>query len=392
MNLSIQYFKHDLVRLCSFVVAGAAALALVACGGGDDTPVATAATETITAVLTGDQEAPARVNTGATGTATFTLDRTTRTLSGTVSVDGVVPTVAHIHSAAAGTAGPVSLALTVSGNSVSLAPTVLSAAQLTSLDAGELYVNIHSAANPTGEIRGQIGREVYTARLSGAQETTPVASAASGTGFLVLNPVTRALGGEIEVQGMTVTVAHVHSGAFGVNGPVVIGLEDHGGHGHYSVPANTVLTQAQVDSLRAGGLYFNAHSAAHATGEIRGQIGRRVLQASANGTQEVPANGSAATGRAFVVYDFATRSIEGRYTLSGMTATVAHIHAGVVGVNGPVVQGLTETTPGSGVWAVPANAKLSATQAQTLLGGGMYVNAHSAAFAAGEIRGQLTAR
>ena len=64
-------------------------------------------------------------------------------------------------------------------NAVSLAPTVLTPAQLASLDAGELYVNIHSAANPTGEIRGQLGREVYTAVLSGGQETNPVASVAA---------------------------------------------------------------------------------------------------------------------------------------------------------------------------------------------------------------------
>lgn len=390
MHFSIQRYKFDIPSLRSLAVAGATAFALIACGGGGETPVAA---ETITAVLTGDQEAPASVNTGATGKATLSLDRATGTLSGNVTIDGVVPTVAHIHTGAAGTAGPVSIALTVSpGNAVSLAPTVLTPAQLASLDAGELYVNIHSATNPTGEIRGQLGREVYTARLSGAQETTPVASAATGTGFLVLNPVTRALSGEIELQGINTTVAHVHAGAFGVNGPVVFELTDHGGHGHYSVPANTVLTQAQVDSLRAGGLYFNAHSAANPTGEIRGQIGRRVLQATASGAQEVPANGSAATGRALVTYDFATRNIDGRFTLSGMTATIAHIHAAVAGVNGPVVLGLAETTPGSGVWSVPANTQLSVAQAQALLGDGMYVNAHSATFAAGEVRGQLTAQ
>lgn len=110
----------------------------------------------------------------------LSLDRATRTLSGNVIVDGVVPTVAHIHSGAAGTTGPVSVALTVApANAVSLAPTVLTPAQLASLDAGELYVNIHSAANPTGEIRGQLGREVYTAVLSGGQETNPVASVAA---------------------------------------------------------------------------------------------------------------------------------------------------------------------------------------------------------------------
>lgn len=48
-------------------MSGAAAFALVACGGGGGETPTPAATETITAVLTGDQEAPASVNTGATG-------------------------------------------------------------------------------------------------------------------------------------------------------------------------------------------------------------------------------------------------------------------------------------------------------------------------------------
>jgi len=275
----------------------------------------------------------------------------------------------------------------VSGNTVTLASTALTTAQLASLDAGELYVNIHSASSPTGEIRGQIGREVFTARLSGAQETTPVATTASGSGHLVLNPATRALSGEVEVQGVTATVAHIHLGALGSNGAVQIALVDHGGHGHFSVPDNTVLTQAQVDSLRAGELYFNVHSAANPGGELRGQIGRQVAFASASGAQEVPSNGSAASGRGFVTYDPTSRRIQGSITLTGMTATIAHIHMAAAGSNGPVVQALTETAPG--VWSVPANAQLTAAQAQALLTGGLYFNAHSAAFSGGEVRGQL---
>lgn len=42
--------------------------------------------------------------------------------------------------------------------------------------------------------------------------------------------------------------------------------------------------------------------------------------------------------------------------------------------------------------AVPADTQLSAEQAAALLSGGMYFNAHSAAFAPGEIRGQLIAQ
>jgi hypothetical protein len=75
-----------------------------------------------------------------------------------------------------------------------------------------------------------------------------------------------------------------------------------------------------------------------------------------------------------------------------MTASVAHIHMAAAGVNGPVAVALAETAAGSGVWAVPADTQLSAEQAAALLIGGMYFNAHSAAFATGEIRAQLIAQ
>jgi hypothetical protein len=389
MNSTLASRRHAVLSIT-------AALALAACGGGDgngynNTPAAVAP-ETITASASGDQEAPSRVASGATGAATFSLDRATRTLSGSVAIDGVDATLAHIHAGATGSAGAVVFPLTLAGSQATLAPTVLTDAQLATLDGGGFYANIHSAANPTGEIRGQLGREVFTASLSGAQETTPVTSAGSGNGFIELNPATREISGEVEITGFTSTVAHIHAGAFGSNGAIQIPLEDHGGHGHYTVPAKTVLTTAQVDSLRAGGLYFNVHSSTNAGGEIRGQIGQRVLLGSASGAQEVPSNGSAATGRAFATYDQRTRALQGSITLTGMTATVAHIHMAAAGSNGPVVFALAETSAGSGVWAVPANTTLTAAQAKALLTDGMYFNAHSAQFAGGEIRAQLLAQ
>jgi hypothetical protein len=136
----------------------------------------------------------------------------------------------------------------------------------------------------------------------------------------------------------------------------------------------------------------NAHSDANPTGEVRGQIGQRVLVGDASGAQEVPANASTASGRAFVTYDQTTRQMQGSITLQGMTATVAHIHMAAAGTNGPVVFDLAETATGSGVWALPSGTVLNAEQAAALLAGEMYFNVHSAAFSAGEIRAQLSAR
>jgi CHRD domain len=383
-------------RTCLGVLASlGVAAGLVACGGGGDyggdAPAAQPAAERITATLSGEQEAPAPIATAAFGNATFDLNRGASTLQGTVTVDGVQATVAHIHVGEAGTAGDVVFPLTVQGNTATLASTTLTAAQLADLDAGKFYVNVHSAKNAKGEIRGQIGREVYVVQLDGTQEPTPVVTQAKGEGRLILDPKTGDLGGEIELSGFTATAAHLHAGAAGVNGDKLIVLQDHGGHGHFEVPANTKLSAAQMDSLRAGGLYVNVHSAANPNGEVRGQIARRVIVANASGAQEVPANNSTATAKGIVVYDPLTRGTEARLVVSGMDATVAHIHMAAAGSNGPIAVALAKEASTAATWVSTADLKLTAEQALALLSGGMYFNAHSASFDKGEVRGQIVA-
>ena len=134
-----------------------------------------------------------------------------------------------------------------------------------------MYFDAHSANFPNGEIRGQIGRSVGFASLTGAVETPPNASSATGTGTLVVNPTTRGVNGSITLTGITATMAHIHLGAPGVAGPIIIPLTLAGGN-VWSVPPNTVMTAEQLAAYKQGNLYYNAHSASFPAGEIRGQI------------------------------------------------------------------------------------------------------------------------
>jgi CHRD domain len=393
MNKALETRRRTVFRVLASLGVAAG---LAACGGGGDynsgsSSAAPAATESITVHLSGEQEAPAAIASGAFGNATFELNRGASTLQGTVTVDGMEATVAHIHAGEAGVAGDIVFPMAVQGNTATLASTMLTAAQLADLDAGKLYVNVHSAKNAKGEIRGQIGREVYRVQLDGAQEPTPAATQAKGEGLLVLDAKTGVLAGEIELTGFTATAAHLHAGAAGVNGDKLIVLQDHGGHGHFEVPANTKLTAAQIDSLRAGGLYLNVHSAANPNGEVRGQIARRVIVANAGGTQEVPANNSAASAKGIVVYDPLTRGTEARLVVAAMDATVAHIHLAAAGSNGPIAVALTRSATDPAAWASATDLKLTAEQALALLSDGLYFNAHSATFDKGEVRGQIVA-
>ena len=106
--------------------------------------------------LSGDQEVPA-IKTSATGGGTITV-KDDKTVSGSVTFKGLTPTAAHIHEGAAGKNGGVIIPLTKSGDDTFTVPAgaKLTDAQYEAFKKGDLYVNVHTAANPGGEIRGQL--------------------------------------------------------------------------------------------------------------------------------------------------------------------------------------------------------------------------------------------
>ena len=129
-------------------------LALGACSMAPMAP----ATMGMTARLAGDSEVPAVVTSGA-GTLDATLNQSTSVLTWTVSHSGLSGpvTAAHFHGPAmagqnAGVVVPLSgsMASPITGNAT------LTPAQVADLTAGKWYLNLHTAANPGGEIRGQV--------------------------------------------------------------------------------------------------------------------------------------------------------------------------------------------------------------------------------------------
>jgi hypothetical protein len=105
--------------------------------------------------LSGDNEVPP-VKTAAKGSGTITV-ADDGAVSGSATTTGVQGTAAHIHEAAAGANGPVIVPFTKDGDTYKApAGAKLTAAQMTSFKAGNLYVNVHSDANKGGEVRGQL--------------------------------------------------------------------------------------------------------------------------------------------------------------------------------------------------------------------------------------------
>jgi hypothetical protein len=106
--------------------------------------------------LTGGQEVPP-VSTMATAESTVRV-ADDRSVSGSITTSGIAGTAAHIHIAATGSNGPVIVPLTKTADNMFSVPAGarLSDDQYAAYKAGLLYVNVHSAAHPGGEIRAQL--------------------------------------------------------------------------------------------------------------------------------------------------------------------------------------------------------------------------------------------
>jgi hypothetical protein len=158
------------------------------------------------------------------GFASFVLNAND-TVTYTVKNLLVSGTGASIHTGAVGVSGP--LLFTLSGG-----PTVWSGttAALTpgdkvNLRSSGLYVQIDSAANPGGDIRGQIVPlpMLFGAHLTGDQETPAVVTSALGDATFVVNS-NGTITYNVTTTGLTGTAAHIHTGAFGVGGGVTFAL------------------------------------------------------------------------------------------------------------------------------------------------------------------------
>jgi hypothetical protein len=112
--------------------------------------------------------------------------------------------------------------------------------------------------------------EKSTPALTGAQEVPPVSTTASGRSTIAVAS-DRSVSGSVIVSGVEATAAHIHQGAMGANGPVIVPLAKTSAT-TFSVPAGAKLTDAQYVALQEGKLYINVHSAAHPGGEIRLQM------------------------------------------------------------------------------------------------------------------------
>jgi hypothetical protein len=113
------------------------------------------------------------------------------------------------------------------------------------------------------------GGKTVPVNLTGAQEVPPVSTQGSGKGSFTIGG-DGAVSGSVTTTGVQGMMAHIHQGARGQNGPVIIPLTKSGDT--YSAPAGAKLTEAQMSAFKAGNLYVNVHSPQNKGGEVRDQL------------------------------------------------------------------------------------------------------------------------
>ncbi len=230
---------------------------------------------------------------------------------------------------------------------------------------------------------------LFTASLTGSQETPPTASAGHGTLWAVLSPDMSTLTFRLTYANLSIgaTAMHFHVGAPGVGGPVVFPITFSGNtaSGTWTNVPDTILQH-----LIRGEVYANVHSSNHPGGEIRGQLTLAPgmgFTISADASQETPATGTAGTGTGYAYIDSVGKKLTYEVTVAALSDTVtgAHFHTGPAGVAGPVVHPIAFVdSTSAGGWVSFADSIYG-----LLPKNGLYFNIHTKAHPGGEIRGQL---
>ncbi|MCU0427556.1 MAG: CHRD domain-containing protein [Candidatus Kapabacteria bacterium] len=214
-------------------------------------------------------------STPATGSgwAVLSADKTRLTYTFAFARLSGSPTAAHFHLGGRGVANPApAQTIAITGNYVTGTWNNPTAAQLDSLLAGKIYVNIHTMQFPGGEIRGQVvpvASGGYSIALSGANTVpTPISTPARGAGYAVLS-ADSTLTYRATVFGLSsmLRFAHFHYGISTANGIIaqLIEFTDSTTRGTWKLP------KLAFDTLRVEGLYMNVHTVNNGGGEIRGQ-------------------------------------------------------------------------------------------------------------------------
>ncbi|KAI9011710.1 CHRD domain-containing protein [Hyaloraphidium curvatum] len=237
--------------------------------------------------LLGSSQVPPVTTTsiGASYVIVDDIENTVKVMLDLSMAAGANVTAAHLHDGTADTNGPILLTIVGSpttetaleANFSSVAPQTIRR-----INNAQAYVNVQTAANPNGEIRGQLSRttslstggdrykNAYVATLSGSSQVPPVATTSAGYAYMTYNETTGNITALVTTNIASITASHIQEGKANETGPVLVTLSGAvtGGVINAVVPA----TNATMEEVKEEHAYVNVQTAANPNGEIRGTL------------------------------------------------------------------------------------------------------------------------
>jgi hypothetical protein len=275
--------------------------------------------------------------------------------------------------------------------------------QLANVVDGLTYINIHTAANSSGEVRGQVVPQMlaipFSMFMSGAMvRPTPLVNSGTGSGTFSVEEDT--LRFNIRYDGLSgpATAAHIH-GPASASEPagVLINLAPFNGGAFDSsgtMSGQVTLSPEHKASILSGLTYVNIHTMANSGGEIRGQVApvlRRMALSGSTARPDAIATAGTGSGEFTLVRDTLRLNVSYR----GLTgpASLAHIHgpattsqsAGVLVNLAPYHEGAFGSAG-----AFSGTITFTPEQLAYFLDSLTYINIHTSLNGGGEIRGQIT--
>jgi hypothetical protein len=343
------------------------------------------------ATMTAPEVVPPVYGTAAAGTGTFSLDADRTTLRYSVVHTVEAPTEVHLHLGLAGEAGEVMLPLTMVGGAIE-GSVAVTPAQASAIENGRAYVDVHTAAHPAGEIRGQVvrpGEIVYVARLTGDQENPPSDATGAGLAAFLVDGTTNRMRFSVRAAGLSAepTSAVIAFGPAGLDGPLALDLADP------KTPPSTAFSGARTltstEDLDLGRWYVNLASQRYPRGEVRGQIlrpGQELYVGRLNGTEAIPPVSTSAYGAVSLIVGSNRDRVVYDVAVAGTRPTTGFLGEAPAGETGaPVMpfEVLGDTFRATR-WITPDSTLLS-----SLAVGRVYAAVGSAEHPEGELRGQM---
>jgi hypothetical protein len=263
------------------VGAVSTALALVIAGGAGARSQATSIN--IDAAMTAANETPTPKGdvSSARGTFTATLTKTDSGASMSWRLEfsnlSGQAIAAHIHVADRGKPGPVRVPLCAPCASGVTGTTNIDASVLDAIQTDRAYVNVHTPTNPAGEIRDQVAIVATLKTTMRAKQEVPKPkgnvkrAAGTFTATVTKSGTSAVIAWRLTFSRLTgrAVAAHIHSGARGKPGAVIVPLCAPCRSG---MRGTATVNESVVSALESGRTYVNVHTKKNPAGEIRGQI------------------------------------------------------------------------------------------------------------------------